>query len=386
MSIYSETIPHRDPPPAAVVRGVRSPDAAHAAFRRTAHFGSLDGVRCLSILAVIWHHSMGVAARTGIASRGFLGVDMFFVLSGFLIITLLLRERERTGSISLRNFYVRRSLRIFPIFYLLLLGVAVAMLAFRPGTETARWFWADLPYLATYTSNWVPVHAVNLALVWSLATEEQFYLVWPNIERRLRPPAVLAVLGLVLVGNQLVNFGVAAPLLVRWFGSEFLHLSIVITTFTPIALGVMLAHAMHRRRSYALLYHLVGHRWSPVALGGGLAVLCAVAPNDISGLPRLAIQVIMMLLLASLVAREDHVARPVLAWRPVARLGMISYGMYLYHMFAMSPILTGFRTLGFENRLVYFVAAVAATAVVAELSFRFIETPMLKLKRRFGGA
>src|SRR5262245_42024739 len=94
-------------------------------FRSRKTFASLDGIRCLSIVAVIWHHSVvGVPWLPG-TERGFLGVDMFFVLSGFLIVTLLLRERDKTGAISMREFYARRALRIFPPYYALLAVLTV---------------------------------------------------------------------------------------------------------------------------------------------------------------------------------------------------------------------------------------------------------------------
>src|SRR5271156_417245 len=98
-----------------------SSDSRYADFRNESRFGSLDGLRCLSILAVIWHHAGGWRSSTGILSHGFWGVDVFFAISGFLITTLLLRERDRYQSISLKLFYLRRSLRIFPLYYGVLL-------------------------------------------------------------------------------------------------------------------------------------------------------------------------------------------------------------------------------------------------------------------------
>src|SRR4051812_43977390 len=115
---------------------------AHQTFLGTRSFGSLDGVRGLCILAVLWHHS-GPASGIPLSQRGFLGVDMFFVLSGFLIVTLLLRERDRTGRISLRKFYARRTLRIFPIYYLLIFGLLFLYLVFRPESAGAKSYFAD---------------------------------------------------------------------------------------------------------------------------------------------------------------------------------------------------------------------------------------------------
>jgi peptidoglycan/LPS O-acetylase OafA/YrhL len=356
---------------------------SHATYLRTKHFASLDGVRCLCILAVMWHHCPHPPWGAKLLERGFLGVDMFFVLSGFLIVTLLLRERDRSGRINLKNFYVRRTLRIFPIYYLQLLVIALAMLAFKSGTTRARDFWADFPYLVTYTANWIPITAANLAILWSLATEEQFYLAWPSVERFLPPRVVLCVIVAFLALNQVVNFGLLDGHLRRWFGPDFPGLPMVDATFTPIILGVVLAHMLHRPQSYAVLARALGARWSPLAVFAGLLALCEYAPADISGLPRLLTQLTMALLLASLVVREDHAARPILSFGPIARLGVISYGMYLYHQWGVHLVQQVSDRSRISHNLVFFLAAVVVTALISELSFRLIESPLLGLKARF---
>ncbi|WP_174280143.1 acyltransferase family protein [Sphingomonas bacterium] len=123
------------------------------AFRRRKHFDGLNGLRALAILAVIWHHCY--TGRVVALGRGFLGVDLFFVLSGFLIMTLLLRERAATGRLSLPRFWVRRALRLFPPYYLLLAITAGAALLHPAGTA-ARGFFTTLPTDLVYLSNWVP--------------------------------------------------------------------------------------------------------------------------------------------------------------------------------------------------------------------------------------
>ena len=146
-----------------------APDHSEYLARRT--FGSLDGIRAGSILAVIWHHATprGAFSLAGL-DRGYLGVDMFFVLSGFLIVTLLLREKDRNGSVSLKNFYARRTLRIFPVYYAVLACLTVLYL-WKPDAGSAGAFFAELPYYATYTSNWI--EPTVLALTWSLAGHVQ---------------------------------------------------------------------------------------------------------------------------------------------------------------------------------------------------------------------
>src|SRR5215210_4095717 len=142
-------------------------------YRSTRFFASLDGVRCLSILAVIWHHCGWNKAPEGwaVLSTGYLGVDLFFVISGFLITTLLLRERQDTGRISLRDFYIRRTLRIFPLYYTVIGLYVLTVFVFGC----------------------------------SLATEEQFYLLWPTIEKALKGMAIPAIIGTVLLVRTIVE-------------------------------------------------------------------------------------------------------------------------------------------------------------------------------------
>ena len=354
------------------------PQSAHAEFRSRRDFGSLDGLRAACILAVIWHHSgPGFAWLPG-SQRGFLGVDMFFVISGFLIVTLLLRERRRTDAISLRNFYARRTLRIFPAYY----GVLLTLTAVYLLRDSARatLFWAELPAYLTYTSNWVPVAIFPLA--WSLAAEEQFYLCWPPIEKWLRGAAVPLMLVFV-VGNQLVNFGVGIGAPETWFGRHFLELAILQATFTPICLGVLLAHALHDERGFAVLGRFLGLPVAAAALAVVLLAVCNVPSKDIRGLQRLSIQVLMTGTIGACVVSESNGLRRILAQRPLVRIGVVSYGMYLYHNFVIPTV--DARLPG-DSDLVVFAVSAVATWLVAELSFRGFEVRFLEWKKRFASA
>ncbi|HUR28086.1 MAG TPA: acyltransferase, partial [Planctomycetota bacterium] len=159
------------------------PEPPFDEFRARRHFSALDGIRAISILAVLWHHTAAGLGGIALSSNGFLGVNMFFVLSGFLIVTLILREKDRTGGISLKRFYARRTLRIFPIYYLVIAAL-LAYVLLVPETGFRADFLRELPYHLTYTSNWIH-SATILAIAWSLAAEEQFYLLWPPLEKYL---------------------------------------------------------------------------------------------------------------------------------------------------------------------------------------------------------
>ncbi len=351
-------------------------DPAYENFRARRVFGSLDGIRCLSILVVLWHHSTDGYAWLPASYLGFLGVDMFFVLSGFLIVTLLLRERDWLGEISLRRFYLRRGLRIFPVYY----GLLAALTLFcwlRPHGSTAQSFFKDLPFYVTYLTNWIRP-ATLMFIAWSLAMEEQFYLLWPPIEKWLSRSAV-GILLVVIAVNQVVNFASAHPGSGGWWD--------VLTasgmrgiTYTPICLGVLLAHVLHSPLGYRRVARILFPPWMSLVVLAALVLTCNVVPPKLAGWPRLSIQLLMMVFLASCVVREDHWLRGLLRFAPVARIGVISYGIYLYHMIACHGALALLASTGWRFPLDQFVLVLLFSWIMAEVSYRYYETPFLRLK------
>jgi peptidoglycan/LPS O-acetylase OafA/YrhL len=351
----------------------QSAATAHAAFCATNRFGSLDGIRALAILGVVWHHSH-TGASAPLAQRGQLGVDLFFVVSGFLIVTLLLRERDRDGAISLPRFYLRRALRIFPLYYLALAGY-YAIAVWRGG-ELYDAVAADLPYAAVYVANWVPLHSL-LVITWSLAAEEQFYLLWPGIER-FAPRAARWVLAAALAGCIAVQVFADHATGVTRLPSFLLQ-----SSFTPILGGVALAHTLHTRAGFACLHALLAPRAAaPLALAALIGV-AAYPWANMNGAPRVAFALVGVALVGAGVLREDHGLARILRCRPLARLGVVSYGVYLLHLV---PLLA----LGFaRNRLptipdgLRFVLVLAIAWALAELSFHLVERRLLRLKERW---
>jgi peptidoglycan/LPS O-acetylase OafA/YrhL len=360
----------------------------HEIFLRNKNFSSLNGVRCICCLAVIKEHVSWNFPGPRLFSLGYLGVDLFFVISGFLIVTLLIRERERRGSISLGKFYARRSLRIFPIYYLtifLVFGLYLAISPWRPnGLNFYKW---AFPVLMTYMQDIIRASLGNFNPCWTLAMEEQFYLFWPTVEKFAIRPLRWAILAGMLALNLALAFGLFDGLIVRVYGdADALKMPMLLITFTPILLGVLLAHLLNDRRAFGVFYRLLGYRWSPFLMLGALFALCEVRPDlDLSWWSKIGVHLIFMLMLASLVIREDHFARPVLTFAPIARLGVISYGLYLYHLWVISIIdLTSSRFFpGGMPKGLFFLLATIGTIAVAEASFRLIEQPLLRFKERF---
>jgi peptidoglycan/LPS O-acetylase OafA/YrhL len=361
-------------------------DRAYAEYQNTKIFGALDGIRALCCLVVVKGHAGWVLSAPRSLNHDYLGVDMFFAISGFLIVTLLTRERARKGSINMRNFYARRTLRIFPIYYLMVLGAMAFYLAISPwkpnGWEYYRWTFLAL---VTYTQDLLILNLGIFFHAWSLAMEEQFYLVWPAAERFLSRNGRWVALGAVICASQIVNFGLLDSWFVRLYDNPAApKLAMFEVTFTPIALGVALAYLLHDSKTFAVLYRLLGHRYAFVPLVAALLVVLELSPEDLSGLPRLTVQLLFALLLGSLVIRPDHGAMALLKFPPLVQLGVTSYGIYLYHILVLAVVERGAKVAQVTlPPFGTFVVATVLTAAVAQVSFRYIEQPLLRLRARF---
>lgn len=352
---------------------------AHEAFRGARFFSSLDGLRCIAIVAVVYHHANEGRTRWLLETRGFLGVDLFFVISGFLIVTLLLRERDRRGSFSLRNFYARRALRIMPLYYgVLTLCLVVFTLVLTRG-KMAGPILHDLPYCFSYTSNWVAL-ASFLSITWSLSAEEQFYLLWPPIEKYLARPLLALVVLIVL--SQTIQLGLIDAWLLTVFGFGHDQPTMLReSTFTPILLGVLAAHVLHERRGYDWAARLLGFRAAPLCLLAAVLLALGFLPEDLRGTPRLFVHLLFLLLITSAVVREDHVLASAFDLAPVRRIGVVSYGIYLFHMFVLHGGAALVRR-GMPASLLFPVVLLASWGV-AELSYRSFEARFLRLGNRF---
>lgn len=352
----------------------------HEQFLSRKYFASLDGLRCISILLVIWHHALG--SQPGYLSRGYLGVGLFFVISGFLITTLLLRERRKTGSVALGQFYMRRTLRIFPL-YFAVLGLYTALVwAMRPQSEAdaqARaTFFHNLPAFLTYTSNWfVGLDSgprVIFYFAWSLATEEQFYLFWPWVVRGSRRWYFPLVMAIALIAiDQTAEHLVAEGL---WSRSD-LFVRVLTSIATPICMGCILAYLLDRLPGFDAAYRFLGAWWS--------APLALVAVGVAIGMPSVHDDVVclaMTWLVGACCIRPDHVLTPVLDNGVARYVGNISYGMYLLHMLALNVAKKAVPN--HEAQPVWtFLTATVVAVVAASISYRFFERPFLKLKDRF---
>ena len=355
---------------------------AFARFRRVKFFSCLDGLRAISILAVIWHHTaaMAVPEQFALLHHGNRGVMLFFVISAFLISTLLLRAKEQQ-SLNVPRFWARRALRIMPLFYAVLaLYVLVVFFVERDGAARQTFF-ANLPAFATFTSNWF-VELDNARVIfyfaWSLAAEEQFYLCWPWIERSCSKawPVVVAVGALII--SQAAGFIFAAKY------HDAFALKVLASIPAAILLGVMLAHALHAWRGFAWIWTFAGRRGA--ALLAAALTLLALSVEPVFGFfGELVTALAMTLLVATCVVREDNALAPVLRVRVVAWIGTISYGIYLFHMLSVGVVRRALAGSELASPYVEFVGGAIVSIGVASVSYLTFERFFLRLKDRWFG-
>lgn len=356
--------------------------SAHDTYSKTTRFGCLDGLRALAVLAVVWHHSPAGRGISGWPAswRGYLGVDLFFVISGFLITTLLLRERDRRGQVAVGAFLARRALRLFPLYYLLLASFAIYLGVLAPDAPMAGAFFQDLPYYATYTSNWI--HASTfLVLTWSLAAEEQFYLLWAPALRVLGDQARLLA-WFTLAAGLAVTFAPADELFARLFGANFRELDMVQATFNPIALGCLAAWWLHSPRGHERALALLGSRLAAPAAALAVVLAASVPEPEPLRYGRPVVQLFMTGLVVSVVLRERNGLASILRIRPLVHLGSVSYGVYLLHMVTLQGVRPLAEEAGLHPTALFGLNAGAAW-LAASVSYSLLERPFLGLKERF---
>ncbi len=349
--------------------------SAYDRYLARSYFSSLDGLRCLAILPVIWHHSTP-RPLPGILGKGPAGVDLFFCLSGFLITTLLVREKARSGSIRLGAFYARRALRILPLYYgALALYVLYACTLSQSSAPRAHFF-RTLPFFVTFTANWfgsfAVTHPILFAFSWSLCIEEQFYAFWPWLVSKLsNTGALLAMLSLIAL-DLATERGLLAPFIALGGLGER-----VVTSFaTPIGLGAVLALLLQRKRSFSMFEPFLAPLWSaPLAL---LSVLALLAWQ---GAPLFVFHVGLTWLVAACVINDQNGLTPLLTTKAASYVGRVSYGLYLLNATAVALVHRAFpaRT---ESSVLVFMLSLPLALALASLTHRFVEQPCLRWRAR----
>ena len=350
------------------------------------HVRQLDGLRALAVAIVLLYHWVPDTYQP-LRHLGRLGVLLFFVLSGYLITGILLRCRDLVQSgveppgFALRQFYIRRFLRIFPIYYAIL--VAGWLLHDQLIRETMLWHVSYLSnvYLAL-RGEWQG----SISHLWSLSVEEQFYLFWP---------ALILFLPSRILPKSIIGLALIAPIY-RGLGS-LLGLNPVAAWVLPpacldtLGIGALLALAQHSPDR--IPDHLRNKsRWLPWA---GLSLLSGtMILGRLEGETPLFMALYdtgAALIFVFLVSRASlgipGMFGKVLEWQPIAYLGKISYGVYLFHLFVFNEINRyAHREMGIHGSryaIPLLISYAVTTLVLASLSWHFLEAPINRLKRYF---
>jgi peptidoglycan/LPS O-acetylase OafA/YrhL len=330
---------------------------------------ALDGLRSVAVMLVFAGHS-----NPTLLPGGFMGVELFFVISGYLITSLLLSERASTGEISLRRFYIRRALRLFPALIVVVVVVTPIAVVQNIGGRPIL----DAIAALTYVTDFYGIAFGHISLLrhtWSLAVEEQFYLVWPVfliflLRRRLPVPAIL--IGLCVIG---LAIGFA-------FDGTYVHHHPFVVDYLPtshlpeLASGILLAFAELPQPSR----WLVRLTSLPVALVAVVALAVAQFTFNGGGWWQYPFAtVICWPLVAHLVIHPGSLVSAALRLRPLVWLGRRSYAVYLWHYPIVLLIFLNTPLTGWLN----FAVALPLTLLIAAVSWRLVESPCLRLKQRF---
>jgi peptidoglycan/LPS O-acetylase OafA/YrhL len=334
----------------------------------------LDGLRAFAVMAVVVYH-FGLEFIPG-----GMGVLAFFVLSGFLITWLLLKEFDKSNSISLKSFYTRRSLRIFPAFYVYWLLV-VGLLLLRGREVPWPQATASFFYVCNYYHAFVGHLSTGFAHTWSLGVEEQFYLFWPLAFLLLQRSrfdtarSLTLLIPLFWVHRLLLQF--------VWRVKEVYIYEAFDARADHLLVGCLLAIALRRKLKPGLWQSLCAHPalgLIPVAL----LALSAVAAQHSSVVYRNTIgfmidPLLVAVLIVQLIAFSNTTLWGWMNWGWLRYLGRISYSTYLYQELLTYPLKQRLSALPVPLQL---LATVAGIVLAASLSYFVVERPFLKLKDR----
>jgi peptidoglycan/LPS O-acetylase OafA/YrhL len=358
-----------------------------AEVRRLGPVPALDGLRGVAVLLVMASHVRYAVPETFAGFNfnekvqgGFLGVDLFFVLSGFLITALLLREQGDRGAVRFGSFYGRRALRLLPALYVLLAAHAlyawVAGLSWENEVMTTKW---ALVYATNWQAAWhLFTVSPGLGHLWSLAIEEQFYLVWPAI--------LIAFLGLKRNANVAIAAIVVAIVAVvvhRFvlYDDGVFVLSLFVRTDTradSLLVGALLASLWVRRKTPT-------RGLAPAAWVATVVIVAFVVASEPSsaflykgGFTIFAIAA-AVLVLATI--DSDWIGNRLLSWSPLRLAGRVSYGLYLWHLAVFVAVYNEGASWSPWTRA---VVSLGLTILFTAVSWKLVESPALRLKARLG--
>lgn len=342
----------------------------------------LDGIRAYAVITVVilhlqlfihWYYE-----SSPLYSLIWHGVEIFFVLSGFLITHLLVKERKQFGNIDLKKFWVRRALRIFPLFYLFIFSVVLIGFFFNTNTSLKQ-----ILISAIYGFNFVPRSEYNIMLghTWSLAVEEHFYLLWPPVillmlKKTISLEKILAILILFFIGLELVNNHMIFE---AEIGSEYF-----VERWTTSAAVFLLAGCIG-----GILIHT--KIWKYTFETSRFSILLTILFFSgffvdfwFTGPPIIVRDLRIIGILAGIlwvVANQDSLLVRAMEWAPIRYIGQVSYGIYIWQGFYLA---TGpYRAVGQEWPLSDSWLGVLCLCITVPISYHLYEKIFLNMKKKF---
>ena len=329
---------------------------------------AFDGLRAVAVILVLLFHQ-------GYIRGGWVGVDIFFTLSGYLITLILMTEYETTGSIAVPRFYIRRACRLLPALVVVLcVAVVLAIYLDDKIYDTEIDAVAGLLYIINYRYAFFPVDGTALGHLWSLSVEEQFYLFWPfiliallsHVGRKIALYTILILTCIVITWRFVLLAGTTHSTAYRIYFSFD-------TRMDEILIGCSLALWGYRPRAEALR---LLNAFLPVVVGL-IVVIVVKAPVlgrlSLSSYPLIGAAVAYTIVIVT--SDAENVLVRLLSLPPIVALGRISYGVYLWHYLIIQEV--RFKSDLFTNQI-FLIAGLTLTAAVA--SFWLIERPFLRLK------
>lgn len=364
------------------------------------YFENLDALRFLAAFSVfIFHYFRDIKAfypgieennifrsLLVIADKGGLGVNFFFVLSGFLITYLIFQEKQTTGTFSLGKFLIRRTLRIWPLYFIIILIGFILFPMMFDWYQTIHNPYMYVFFLANFDEITNGLHdSVNfLTAPWSVAVEEQFYLFW-------------SILLFVLFKLKKIRFEfliLILYILSFWFREIFWHNERVIYYHTfsvcqDILTGAFTGYALFFKHKW--IDQIINmSRWKIVAVYAIGFTLCITKNKLFAGQLIIAERFVLSLFFAFIILEQSMGKNSLFKFGKITLLnylGKISYGFYMYHlvvMFVICRLIEIYFPTGYYLIPFYFAASLLITVAVSAISYKFLESPLLQLKKKFG--
>jgi peptidoglycan/LPS O-acetylase OafA/YrhL len=340
----------------------------------------LNGIRMIAALTVVISHTLlginqfGIKQNQGLTFAGY-GVTMFFTLSGFLITYLLVKEKKAFNTISIKSFYIRRILRIWPLYYLYLVIaiIGVAFFHFEGKLDNTIWYYIflmpNVPFVLTLS---IPL----IAHYWSLGVEEQFYLFWPWLIKKFAPiNAVLLFLIIFTTVKFLLRIGASG---------SFLYIFICVTRFDCMAIGALFAILLDKGKVRFL--KIAFNKLTQLC---GILIILLAAANKLI-LPDFINQFVFSIASAILIINVSFNKKSLvnLEYKICNFIGRISYGIYVYHPFMIYLLVLALKRANLSGNdyfdtLIIISLVILLTIFVSWLSYEFFEKKFLVLKTKF---